>query len=185
MAQLKTYSRKSKLTESFDGAYKSSQESFFDSPDDPYSFDSQQSSFELPQSKSAVSSQPQMASSPLEMTDPCKVLTQPVQAKRAAAPPLVQHTREPGTKLGPTGNLSRLSRSSSHETATQPKRTAQELPKRSCPEAPVSKKVCVQRSSGTSVNQVRRSGSKTVTDKQSSAPATTVLEVIHFSKSEE
>ena len=42
MAQLKTYSRKARKMDASQGVYNSSQENFFDSPDDPYCFDPQQ-----------------------------------------------------------------------------------------------------------------------------------------------
>ena len=176
MDQVRTYSRKSRLPNTSDGASKSSQESFFDSPDDPYSFDSQQSSFEIPQSNIAVPSRPQTSSSTLGSTSYSKARVQPLQAKKAAAISDKQHKR----KAGVSGILSRLSRSSSQETATQRKRTVQELPKNSCIEAPAAKRACVKRGSGTSVNQVRRNSGKSSADKPPSAPATTVLEVITY-----
>ena len=174
MDQVRTYSRKSRLTNTSDGAYKSSQESFVDSPDDPYSFDSQQSSFQISQSTVAVPSRPQTSSSTLDSASYSKPHVQPLPAKKAAAISDKQHKR----KAGVSGILSRLSRSSSQETATQQKRTVQELPKNSCFEAPAAKRACVKRGSGTSVNQVRRNSGKSSADKKTPAPATTVLEVI-------
>lgn len=183
MAQIKTYSRKAKLTDSQEGAYKSSQESFFDSPDDPYFFDSQTSSFQAPElsvdkqpdapklypkasAGSTISGQTQSRSEVKPVVRPAQTATMvTVQAK-------LTHSKPP----------SRLSRSSTQAMEPGLVNAKQVQPKRSLisansTEGPAAKKACLKRHSGTCSSQGRSSGSKTVSDKPKSAPATTVLEV--------
>ncbi|DBB08404.1 TPA: hypothetical protein ACH3X3_008557 [Trebouxia sp. C0006] len=180
MAQLKTYSRKSKLVDAQDGAYKSSQESFFDSPDDPYFFDSQNSTLEAPQisddshphppiclpASSSKSSQTQLQP---EKKPPVASLTSTVAKVTAQPKPVLSRP------------LSRLSKSSCQGTKPKPSHSQPTKPKRSLTsasslEGPVAKKACLKRHSGSSSSHGRSSGSKIAADKQTSAPATTVLE---------
>ena len=187
MAQLKTYSRKSKLVDAQDGAYKSSQESFFDSPDDPYFFDSQISTLEAPQisddshphppiclpASSSKSSQTQLQP---EKKPPVASLTSAVAKVTAQPQPVLSRP------------LSRLSKSSCQGTEPKPSHSQLLKPKRSLTsasslEGPVTKKACLKRPSGSSSSHGRSSGSKIAADKQTSAPATTVLEVGYAGRS--
>ena len=209
MAQLKTYSRKSRQTHTIDGAYKSSQESFFDSPDDPYFFDSQSSSFEP--SPQSISTRPldQYPASSLDLSasnslyshsqscpevveEAATVATMiPLPAtltsKLQASAPVLTNTAVPqGTqsKDVPPRPLSRLSRSSSQGTESRPNILLSNSKRSSTNanslERSVAKKARMTRPSGSSVNQSIGSGSKIVADKQKLAPATTVLEVMIF-----
>lgn len=183
MAQIKTYSRKAKLTDSQDGAYKSSQESFFDSPDDPYFFDSQTSSFQASQLSADI--QPDVpklyskvpAGGTISGQSQSRSEVKPV-VRPAETATLVTVQAKP-TRLKPP---SRLSRSSTQEMEPGSFNAKQLQPKRSLisansTEGPAAKKACLKRHSGTCSSQGRSSGSKTVSDKPKSAPATTVLEV--------
>ena len=187
MAQLKTYSRKSKLVDAQDGAYKSSQESFFDSPDDPYFFDSQISALDAPRisaglhprppiclpASSSKSSQTQLQP---EKKPPVASLTSAVAKVTAQSKPVLSRP------------LSRLSKSSCRGTEPKPSHSQLLKPKRSLTsasslEGPAAKKACLKRHSGSSSSHGRSSGSKIAADKQTSAPATTVLEVGYAGRS--
>ena len=201
MAQLKTHSRKAKLTDPFDGACKSSQESFFDSPDDPYFFDSQHSALDcslpsrstrstLLRSSSVTSSGAAcftLSQSPLPTVLPApsavQTATSPAEQTRATSLPIQSGSAAPQSKQQCSKPLSRLSQSSSQSAGAKPASGLPAKQKRSLTvpqEVPASKKACLKRPSSSSVNQARSSGSRSGKDKdkQSSAPATTVLEVI-------
>lgn len=199
MAQLKTYSRKAKLTDPFDGACKSSQESFFDSPDDPYFFDSQHSALDcslpsrstrstLLRSSSVTSSGAAcftLSQSPLPTVLPApsavQTATSPAEQTRATSLPIQSGSAAPQSKQQCSKPLSRLSQSSSQSAGAKPASGLPAKQKRSLTvpqEVPASKKACLKHPSSSSVNQARSSGSRSGKDKdkQSSAPATTVLE---------
>ena len=202
MAQLKTYSRKSKLADPFDGAYKSSQESFFDSPDDPYSFDSQHSALDCSVPSTSTSTQSTLlrsSSVPLSgaaysnhsQSQQLPLATSAVQ-NSTATPPVVQ-ARAASLLTQPAAAalqsqqqcskpLSRLSQSSSQPAGAKPASALPAKQKRGLTiplEGPAPKKACLRRPSSSSVSKARSSGSRSGKDKdkQHSAPATTVLEV--------
>jgi len=184
MAQLKTYSRRSKLADSQDGAYKSSQESFFGSPDDPYSFDSQLSTLEAPQISADLHPHPSNSPMCLPATSSKSSQTQLQPEKKPPVATLTSAvakvTAQPKPML--SRPLSRLSKSSCQGTEPKPSHSQLLKPKRiltraSSLEGPVAKKACLKRHSGSSSSHGRSSGSKIAADKQKSAPATTVLEV--------
>lgn len=181
MAQLKTYSRKFKLADSQDGAYKSSQESFFDSPDDPYFFDSQISTLEAPQISANLDPHPPLCL-PASSSKSSQTLLQPEKKPPVASltSAVAKVTAQPKPVL--SRPLSRLSKSSCQGTEPKPSNSQLQKPKRSLtsassPEGLVVKKACLKRHSGSSSSHGRSSGNKIAADKQTSAPATTVLEV--------
>ncbi len=181
MAQLKTYSRRSKLADSQDGAYKSSQESFFDSPDDPYFFDSQISTPEAPQISADLHSHPPSCL-PASSSKSSQTQLQPEKKPPVASltSTIAKVTAQPKPVL--SRPLSRLSKSSCQATGPKPSHSQLLKPKRSLTsasslEGSVAKKACLKRPSGSSSSHGRSSGSKIAADKQTSAPATTVLEV--------
>ena len=204
MAQLKTYSRKARLIDSSQGVYSSSQESFFDSPDDPYFFDSQQSAGHVPhpnvddRSTLLSSSSDRSATgaflshSQLPSTAPAasvvSAATAPLPTKlaRLASPTqLVPSATHSKTKQAQPASLSRLSQSSSVGAkpasalpAKQLKRSSTaSVPAAATVEGPAPKKARSRRSCSSTLNQARNSGSSSSRDKPQQAPATTVLEV--------
>lgn len=199
MAQLKTYKRKARPTDTTQGAYNSSQETFFDSPDDPYFFDSQQSAGHVSQpsvndrSTLLSSSSDRSATGALSSHSqlPSTLRAAAVLSNAAATLPSKHARLALPAKLAPAANskqaqsasLSRLSQSST--VGAQP---ASALPAKqkhsstaSVPatvEGPVLKKARLKRSSCSSINQARNSGSSSGKDKPQQASGTTVLEVI-------
>ena len=201
MAQLRTYSRKARPIEPLDSTYKSSQESFFDSPDDPYFFDSQHSTLERSQpsvssqatllstspnvsTKAALSSQSQSHNHLVNVLPAnSAVSTQTAAQPRVKAKGLPANAPALQSQQAHARPLSRLSQSSSQPAARKPASLLPAKQKRilTAPnllEGPATKKACLKRSSGSSVNQTRTSSSRSGKDKPNSAPATTVLEVI-------
>ena len=201
MAQLKTYSRKARLIDSSQDVYNSSQESFFDSPDDPYFFDSQHSTGHVPsvddRSTLLSSSSDRSATgafcsrSQLPSTLPAASVV-----SKATAPPPSKHARlaSPAElasstthfngKQAQSASLSRLSQSSSAGakpasalSAQQKRSSTASVPAAATGEGPAPKKARLKRSSSSSFNQARNSGSSSSRDKPQQAPATTVLEV--------
>ena len=187
MAQLRTYSRRSKLADSQDGVYKSSQESFFDSPDDPYFFDSQILTLEAPQTSADLHPHPPICL-PASSSKSSQTQLQP-----AEKPPVASLTSTVAKVIAqPTAvlsrPLSRLSKSSCQGTEPKPYHSQFLKPKRSLTsasslEGPVAKKACLKRHSGSGSKHGRSSGSKIAANKQTSAPATTVLEVGYAGRS--
>lgn len=204
MAQMKTYSRKARLIDSSQGAYKSSQESFFDSPDDPYCFDSQHSACHDPQQSMDDRSTLLSSSSDRSATGAFSSHSQlpsmlPIASgvSKAAAPLPNTHARlasqaQPApsakhlnAKQAQSASLSRLSQSSSVGAKPASALPAKQLKRSSaalCPaaatvEGPAPKKARLKHSSSSSTNQARNSGSSSGRDKPQQAPATTVLEV--------
>ncbi|KAL3160978.1 hypothetical protein ABBQ38_009368 [Trebouxia sp. C0009 RCD-2024] len=189
MTQLKTYSRKTRLIDSSEGAYNSSQESFFDSPDDPYFFDSQRSTGQAPpppvDNHSSLVSTSSERSATAAFSSASQLPAAPVVPDAAAHAPTV-HTRQalPATYFRSTQTQSvksRLSHSSSDEArsasaiqANQKRSRTSALPE----EGPAPKKARLKRSSSSSINQAHNSINGSSRDRMQPAPATTVLEVM-------
>lgn len=199
MAHLKTYKRKARLIDTSQGAYNSSQETFFDSPDDPYFFDSQQSAGHV--SQSSVNDRSPLASSSSDKSAtgafsshsqlPSTLPAAGVLSNAAATLPS-KHAKlalpaklAPSAKQAQSASLSRLSQSSSVGAkpasalpAKQKHSSTVSVPAAATVPGPAHKKACLKRSSCSSINQARNSANSSGKDKPQQAPATTVLEVV-------
>lgn len=188
MTQLRTYSRKARLVNTCEGAYNSSQESFFDSPDDPYFFDSQHSvgpppppsidnRSSLVSTSSDRSATAAFSSGASQLPAAATVLGAPVYPSslhaRQAVPAMYFSSKQAQSAK------SRLSQSSSDGarsvSAIQAKRSGTTTPS---VEGPAPKKARLKRSSSSSIHQAPNSSSILVKDRLQPAPATTVLEVM-------
>ena len=163
----------------------SSQESFFDSPDDPYFFDSQTSSFEA--SQPSASTQLQHHQLALNLPTSSTISSQAQSRTEQVIPGAKLEIKLAGPvsaqpKAAASRSLSRLSKSSSHVINARPDlvlppKHKHSLTSASSLEGPAAKKACLKRQSGSNLSQGGHSGSNNAGAKQNSAPATTVLEV--------
>ena len=197
MTQLKTYSRKARLMGSSGGAYSSSQESFFDSPDDPYFFDSHYATGHVSQpsvdhrSTLASSSSEQSATAAFSGRSASTLPAATVVTNVAAALPNARLALPAKSAPSATPSVAKQAQPVSRlsQSSTVGAKPASALPakqKRSLTaaagaaaavEGPAPKKARLKRSSSSSINQARNSGSSLGKDKAQQAPATTVLEV--------
>lgn len=211
MAQLKTYSRKARQMDACQGVYNSSQESFFDSPDDPYCFDPQQNAGHVTHSSVDDRSTLLSSSSVMSATGAFSSHSQlpsklpPASVVSIAAASVINNGNAPtkqaslaspaqpapsamrlNSKQAQSASLSRLSQSSAVPASALPAKQLKRSSTASVTAAatvkgPAPKKARLKRSSSSSLTQTRNSGGSSGRDKPQQVPATTVLEVLHRS----